>query len=115
MGSRLIYDYNLQKLIPYLSDPDAWYQHLLDSSDGYPECDSQGHNIMGSGRKYRELKEIEAHQKEMQPGSIVNLVTPVAHALEMAKSEIKRKQEEKYGIKGGECMIATIDWNTLRY
>ena len=64
MGSRLVYDYHLQKLIPNISDPDAWYQHLLDIREGYAERDSQGCYIMGSGRKYRELKDIEARQKE---------------------------------------------------
>ena len=43
--------------------------------DGYAERDSQGHYIVGSGRKYRELKEMR--QKE---NPIVNLVTPVAQA-----------------------------------
>ena len=41
--------------------------------------------MVGSGRKYRELKEM---RKKENP--VVNLVTPVAQALEMAKSELKR-------------------------
>ena len=41
---------------------------------------------MGSGRKYRVLKEMEAQQKEMQPKSIVKLGKAVAQALEMIKS-----------------------------
>ena len=84
MGTRLVYDYQQQKWIPYVSDPDKWYQHLLDVRDGYAERDSQSHYIVGSGRKYRELKEMR--QKE---NPIVNLVTPVAQALEMAKSELR--------------------------
>ena len=84
MGTRLVYDYQQQKWIPYVSDPDKWFQHLLDVRDGYAERDSQGHYIVGSGRKYRELKEMR--QKE---NPVVNLVTPVAQALEMAKSELK--------------------------
>ena len=62
MGTRFVYDYQQQKWIPYVSDPDKWYQHLLDVRDGYAERDSQGHYIVGSGRKYRELKEMR--QKE---------------------------------------------------
>ena len=62
MGTRLVYDYQQQKWIPYVSDPDKWYQHLLDVRDGYAERDSQGHYIVGCGRKYRELKEMR--QKE---------------------------------------------------
>ena len=43
---------------------------------------------MGSGLKYRELKEMKQKEKP-----VVNLITPVAKALEMAKSELKRKGE----------------------
>ena len=84
MGTRLVYDYQQQKWIPYMSDPDKWYQHLLDVRDSYGERDSQGHYIVGSGRKYRELKEMRQKEKP-----VVNLVTSVAQALEMAKSELK--------------------------
>ena len=61
-----------------------------------------------SGRKYRELKEIR--QKE---NPVVNMVTPVAQALEMAKSELKQKREDS--ITGGGPSTATMDWNVLRY
>ena len=44
---------------------------------------------------------------------VVNLVTPVAQALEMAKSDLKRKKEDS--IKGGERKTGTMDWNSLRY
>ena len=108
MGTRLVYDYQQQKWIPYVSDPDKWYQHLLDVRDGYAERDSQGHYIVGSERKYRELKEMR--QKE---NPIVSLVTPVAQALEMAKSELKRKGEDS--ITDGWHKTATSDWNSLRY
>ena len=82
--TREVYDYQQQKLIPYDSDPDKWYQHFLDVRDDYAERDSQGGYIMGSGRKYRELKEMRQKEKPL-----VNLVTPVAQALEMAKLELK--------------------------
>ena len=108
MGTRLVYDYQQQKWIPYVSDPDKWYQHLLDVRDGYTERDSQGHYIVGSGRKYRELKEMR--QKE---NPVVNLVTPVAQALEMAKSELKRKGEDSITDEGRKT--GTSDWNSLRY
>ena len=51
MGTRLVYDYQQQKWIPYISDPDKCFQHLLDVRDGYAERDSQGHYIVGSGQK----------------------------------------------------------------
>ena len=108
MGTRLVYDYQQQKWIPYVSDPDKWYQHLLDVRDGYAERDSQGHYIVGSGWKYRELKEMR--QKE---NPVVNLVTPVAQALEMAKSELKPKGEDSITDRGRKT--ATSDWSSLRY
>ena len=64
--------------------------------------------MVGSGRKYRKLK--EKRQKEKP---VVNLITLVAQALEMAKSELQQKQE--YSITGGGRKTATIDWNSLRY
>ena len=89
-------------------DSDKWYQHLLDVRDGYAERDSQGHYIVGSGRKYRELKEMRQKKK-----TVANLVTPVAQALEIAKLELKRKGENS--IKDGGNKTATSDWNSLRY
>ena len=64
--------------------------------------------VMSSGQKYRELKEMR--QKETPE---VNLVTPVAQALEMAKSELKRKQEDS--ITDGGRKTATSNWISLRY
>ena len=29
MGTREVYDYQQQKWIPYVSDPDKWYQHFI--------------------------------------------------------------------------------------
>ena len=64
--------------------------------------------MMGSGQKYRELKEMKQKEKP-----VVNLNTPVAQALEMAKSELKRKRWDS--IMDGGRKTATSDWNSLRY
>ena len=45
--------------------------------------------------------------------TVVNLVNPVAQALEMGKSDLKRKREDS--IKGGERRYVTKGWNSLRY
>ena len=47
---------------------------------------------MDGGWKQGQLKDMEALQKEMHENQrpVVNLVTPVAQATEIAKSEIKR-------------------------
>ena len=74
----------------------------------HTERHSQGRYMMGSGRKYRELKEMRQKEKP-----VVNLITPVAQALEMAKSELQRIRE--HSITGGGRKTATIDWNSLRY
>ena len=70
MGTREVYDYEQQKWVPYVSDPDKWYQHLLDMRDGLVEPDYLGRYIVGSGEKHRRLKEMEAKQIEKQRLSI---------------------------------------------
>ena len=114
MVTRLVYDYQQQKWILYVSDPDKCYQHLLDVRDGYPERDSQGHYIVGSGQKYRELKEMKSLESKVETQRpVFNLVSPVAQATEMAKSELKRKGEDS--ITDGGRKTATSDWKSLRY
>ena len=92
MGTREVYDYKEQKWVPYVFDPDKWYQHLLDTRDGLVEPDYLGRYIVGSGEKHRRFKEMEAKQIEKQR-PVVNLVLLVALAMEMARSEIKRECE----------------------
>ena len=92
MRTREVYDYEQQKWDLYVSDPDKWYQHLLDMRDGLVEPDYIGRYIVGSEEKHRRLKEMEAKQIENQR-LVVNLVSPVAQATEMARSEIKRERE----------------------
>ena len=91
MGTREVYDYKLQKWIPNVSDPDKWYQHLQDVRNGYAERDSQGRYMVGSGWKYRveEMKSLESKMETQR--RMFNLVSTVAQATEMAKSEIKRE------------------------
>ena len=108
MGTREVCDYQQQKWVPYVSHPYKWYQHLLDVRDGYAERATQGRYVMGSGLKYRELKEMKQKEKP-----VVNPVIPVAKALEIAKSELKRKGEDS--IMDGAPKTATSDWNSLRY
>ena len=92
IGTRAVYDYKQQMWVPYVSDPDKWYQQLLYIRDGLVEPDCLGRYIMCSGEKHRRLKEMEAKQIEKQR-LVVNLVSPVAQATEMARSEIKRERE----------------------
>lgn len=91
MGSVEVYDYQQQKWVPYVSDPDKWYQHFLDLKDGYVQPDHKGRYIVGSGAKFRKLKEMEEKQKE----PAVKLVSPVAQAVEMAISETERERKKE--------------------
>ena len=50
---------------------------------------------MDSGEKHRRLKEMEAKQIEKQR-PVVNLVSPIAQATEMARSEIKKKKNVRW-------------------
>ena len=88
-----MYDYKQQKWVPYVSDPDKGYQHLLDVRDGFDQPDHLGRYIVGSGDKYRKMKDME-DQKH-----VVNLVSHVAQAMEMARSEIKRERKKEEGRK----------------
>ena len=66
----------------------AFVRFMLRISSTRPK----GHYIVGSGEKHRCLKEKEAKQIEKQR-PVVNLVSPVAQATEMASPEIKRERE----------------------
>ena len=99
-------------------DSDKWYHTLLDLRDGNVQRHNQGRYIAGSGRKYRQFKEMEALEKEIemreQQRPIFKQITPVARALEMAKSEIKckRKGNDSESTTGGkrQCKICGLEF-----
>lgn len=80
MGSIEVYDYKTQKWIPYIPNHKKWQQHFSDLSQGKVHPDHKGRFIVGSGSRYK---------SDSTPK--VELVTPVAQTLEMAKSELKPK------------------------
>ena len=80
MGSIEVYDYKQQKWIPYVSDPEKWYQHFKDVRDGYAERDFRGRYVVGSGAKHRRMAETIRKAHENAP--VVQLVTPVAQAID---------------------------------
>ena len=99
MGTQEVYNYEQQKWVPYVSDPDKWYQHLLDMRDGLVEPDYLGRYIVGSGEKHRRHKEMEAKQIENQR-PVVNLVSPVAQATEMARWSSVSHLSYEHGSQG---------------
>ena len=85
MGSIEIFDSKQMRWIPYIPDYDKWKQHFQDIQNGYVKPDHIGRYIVGSGRKYRPTSEVKAQQPQ------VKFVTPIAQALEIAKSELQRE------------------------
>jgi hypothetical protein len=66
MGSIEVYDFKQQKWVPYTPDPEKWYQHFKDLSDGYVTPDHKGRYIIGSGNSRRRLKTLEAKLNEAE-------------------------------------------------
>ena len=139
MGSIEVYDAKQEKWVPYVPDYNAWYQQFKDLRNRYVQPDNMGRYVMGSGKKYRKLKEIETREKEMeargkqlearekqieaqeQKSPTLKQITPKAQAIEIDKSEIerKRKENDSQNITGGNLQRkkckATVDWNSFRY
>lgn len=91
MGSLEVYDYKSQAWVPYIPDLKKWQQHFTDISEGRARPDHKGRYIVGSGARWKtETPKVE-------------LVTPVAQTIEMAKSELtapkvirKRKRKKSF-------------------
>ena len=133
MGSIEVYDAKQEKWVPYVPDPDEWYQHFKDLRDGYVQPDHMGRYIVGSGKKNRHLKEMEGRMKEIearekqvearekqialreQKGPILKQVTPVAQAIEIAKSDIERERKEQTRGAKQTHKKTPVNWNLFQY
>ena len=84
MGSIEVYNLKQEKCVPYIPNYNKWYQHFKDLGEGYVQPDHMGRYIVGSGRRNRKLKEMEAQQRQkeieiqQQQWPVVKQVTPVA-------------------------------------
>ena len=102
MGSIEVYDAKQEKWVPYVPDYEEWYQHFKNLRDGYVQPDHMGLYEAGTGKRNRKRKKMEAHEKEEREKEIalsklqrpvVNQITPVAQALEMAqKFNVKKRR-----------------------
>ena len=110
MGSIEVYDYKQQKWVPSNPDPEKVYQHFKDLRDGYVFADHRGRYLIGSSQRYRKIKEAETKQVP-----VINFVTPVAQATEIAKSEIKRKNEEESPVLKKRKNIKVSDTKKRKY
>lgn len=87
MGSVEVYDYDKMQWVPYVPDFNKWIKHFEDISAGRVRPDYKGRYIVGSGSQHRH----ETPSRDHHP--FVKLVTPVAQAIEMAKSELEREND----------------------
>jgi hypothetical protein len=126
MGSIEVYDYEQMKWVPYKDDPDKWYQHFKDLGDGYVKADHKGRYIVGSGHLRKRVETLEAKLKATEEKlklaeeelkntqrPSVNLVSPVAQAIEIAKSEVKWNRNSS--IPERKKRRTDNDWSHLTY
>ena len=66
MGSIEVYDAKQRKWVPYVPDYEKWRQHFHDIQEGYAKPDHMGRYVVGSGRRHRKLKEMEAQQRQKE-------------------------------------------------
>ena len=87
MGSIEIYDHKNKRWVPYVPDYKKWEQHFTDVLEVRVRADRRGQYLVGSGARWR------PHTRKVEPDTPkVELVTPVAQTLEMAKSELARQK-----------------------
>ncbi len=82
-----------KKWVPYVPDYDKWLHHFRDIRDGYAKRDRERRYVVGSGRRFRKLNEAVERP-------VLKMVTPVAQAVEMAKSEEKRERKKDTSQSG---------------
>ena len=81
MASIEIYDHNNKRCVPYVPDYKKWEQHFTDVSEGRARADHRGRYLVGRVARWRP----NTHKVDPDTPK-VELVTSVAHTLEMAKS-----------------------------
>ena len=96
MGSREIYDYKLQKWVPYVStleDVKRRFEEFEQRNKGYPEMTMKVSQLETKlNEKEEKIRHLEEQLNLKVP--IVKQVTPIAQAIEIAQSEIQRKKED---------------------
>ena len=117
MGSIEVYDIKQEKWVPYVPDNDEWYQYFKDLRSRV-QPDHMGRYVVGSGKKYRKIKEMEARGKEIemreQQRPILKQITPVAQAIEIAKSEIERDSKKEGGSKRKKAKSPNLQQKRLK-
>jgi hypothetical protein len=78
--------------VPYVPDFNKWIRHFEDISAGRVRPDFKDRYIVGSGSHHRSRSPPQDENPK------VKLVTAVAQAIEMAKSELNRENQEAYKV-----------------
>ena len=101
MGSIQVYDTSVHQWDLCVQDVDKWVRHFADIQAGRVRPDHKGRYIVRSGSRTNP----EANRSDRNANQLkVNLVTPVAQVIEMAKSELKRESKSirENGVPPGE-------------
>ena len=111
MGSREIYDYELQKWVPYVStleDVKRRFAEFEQRNKGYPEMATKVSELETKlNDKEDKIRHLEEQLKQKVP--IIKQVTPVAQAIEIARSVEKAKRD----INVTKC--SKEDWRHFKY
>ena len=104
MGSIEIYDYQRQQWVPYIPTPEdteRYYQKVLARLERKHTPAALATTLRHTEEKLREtnrkLEEAEAQLKKHTPR--VDQVTPIAQAIEIAESQVKRERKNGRGRK----------------
>ena len=104
MGSIEVFDCQQGKWVPYISTPeevDRYYQAMLAQNEGKKKP-----GVLESKLRHMEDQLKETQQKlnhaenQLKHSPQVTQVTPVAQAIEMAESQLRRERKKGKGTKG---------------
>ncbi|KAJ8307837.1 hypothetical protein KUTeg_014620 [Tegillarca granosa] len=85
MGTIEVYDYKNKRWDLYVPNFEKWEHHFSDVREKRARPDHRGRYVVGSGAKRLHTSTVSEPQ--------VKLVTPVAQAVEMAESELRREKD----------------------
>ena len=115
MGSIEVYDYDQMKRVPYVSTPEdaeRTYQKIKSRIEEKTyEPGYMTRKLQDTEDKLKDTeRKLEIAEAKLKRAPRVNLVTPVAQAIEIAESEVKRATK-----RSGDYSEGTVDWSKMKY
>lgn len=86
-----VFDFKQMRWVSYVPDYDKWMRHVEDMSEGRARPNHKGRYVVGSGSRHRMTSDTPE----------IKMVTPVAQAVEMARSELRRKKNKTIRRRAG--------------